>query len=446
MIPGSNRRPSERAVPIALQVQRLMTAFVQFLDALKTVFMEHPLFLIGLLLIIGYFLGKLFGRLGLPDIAGFIFAGLMVNAFTTGLVSQDLNASLHVVTEVAIGLLAISVGAEFSIRKMRRIGRHIFVVTLTGLAVTFGVVFLACIGLNRLVPSLPIGYPYAILLAVIACATAPAVIVAEVHHLRAHGTFVDYLFGVVALGDAICVVMFGLAFTVVTNILDVESAFAFSLEASLRDIGLSLAAGAIGGVILHVLAHRIRNPNEHLIVTLGIVFMTTGFAIVLHLSPLLLNMMLGAVLVNMSARNHRLFRQLDPLTPPIYALFFVIAGIELNPGIFMQRVVVLAGAFYLFSRAFGRYLGTYAGSFLCQLDRPIRRNLGLCMFAQGGIALGFVLLIQTSPMALPDPFQDAGFNVFTVLSNIVLASIFVNELISPFFLKAAILRGNEMET
>lgn len=412
---------------------------------LKTLFLEHPLFLVGILLIFGYFLGKFFGRLRMPEIAGFIFAGLMVSSFTTGLVSHDLNASLHIVTETAIGLLALSVGAEFSRRKMKRIGRNVLRITLIGLAVTFATVLLGCLALSRLLPGLPIGYPYAILLAVMACATAPAAIIAEVHHMRAHGRFVDYLFGVVALGDALAVVVFGLAFTLVTNILNVDAVNVYTLATSLREIGLSVLAGAAGGVLLHLLSRRVHNPGEHLILTVGVVFLMTGFAIVLHLSPLLANMVMGAVLINLSSGNHRLFRQIEPLTPPIYALFFVIAGIEMNPAIFLQRTVLIAGLYYIVVRAVGKYLGTYAGAWACGLARPIRRNLGLCMFSQGGIALGFVLLIQTSPLATGLSEGDPLFGVFPELINIVMASIFVNEMASPFLLRYAMIRGNEME-
>jgi len=413
---------------------------------LKTLFLEHPLFLVGILLIIGYFLGKLFRRLTLPEISGFIFAGLIVNSFTTGLVTHELTASLNIVTETAIGLLALSVGTEFSARKMRRIGRNIVWITCIGLLVTFLVVLLSCLALSRFLPELPIGYPYAILLAVMACATAPAVIIAEIHHLRAHGRFVDYLFGVVALGDAVAVVVFGLAFTIVTNILNVEVPASYTVISSLREIALSVVAGAIGGLVLHRLSRHIQNPGEHLVATIGVLFIMTGFAIVLHLSPLLANMVMGAVLINLSSGNHRLFRQIEPLTPPIYALFFVIAGIEMNPGIFLQRTVLIAGLFYIVVRAAGKYAGTYAGTLACGLAPPIRRNLGLCMFSQGGVALGFVLLIQSSPLASGLIEGDPLYGVFPEMVNIVLASIFVNELASPFLLRHAILRGNEMET
>ncbi len=422
-----------------------MASLTEFLTELRTLYVEHPLFLVGILLIAGYFFGKLFGKMHLPEISGFIFSGLLVNLFSGGHIHKQLNDSLHIVTEAAIGLLALSVGAEFSARKMKRIGRNIFVISLVGLVVTFLTIYLSCIGLARIFPNLPIGYPYAILLAVIGCATAPAIIVAEVHHLRAHGRFIDYLFGTVALSDAFCVVIFGLAFPFVMNVLHSESASLYSLKASLREIGLSVLAGAVAGAVLHVLTRKIRNPGECLIVTIGTVFIMTGVAILLHLSPLLANMVLGAVLINLSSGNFRLFKQLEPLTPPIYALFFVIAGIEINPSVFLHKTVLFASLFYIAIRAASRYAGSYSGCYVCGLPPPIRRNLGWCMLSQGGIALGFVLLIQTSPLVTGMPVSDPLFGIFPQLVNIILASIFINEIVSPVFLKSAIIHGNEME-
>lgn len=422
-----------------------MAPLTEFLTELRTLYVEHPLFLVGLLLISGYFLGKLFGKIKLPEISGFILAGLFVNLLSGGHIHHQLHTSLHVVTEAAIGLLAMSVGAEFSARKMRRIGRNIFAISLTGLFVTFFTIYLACIGLARFFPNLPIGYPYAILLAVIGCATAPAIIVAEVHHLRAHGRFIDYLFGTVALSDAFCVVIFGLAFPVVMNVLHSESASLYTLTTSLREIMLSMLIGAVAGVSLHLLTRKIRNSGESLIVTIGVVFIMTGLAILLHLSPLLANMLMGAVLINLSSGNHRLFKQIEPLTPPIYALFFVIAGIEINPAVFLNKTVLFASLFYVIIRAVGRHAGCYFGCLACGLPPPTRRNLGLCTLSQGGIALGFVLLIRTSPLVTGMPESDPLFGIFPQLVNIILASIFINEIASPFFLKSAIVRGNEME-
>jgi len=411
----------------------------------RDLFTEHPLFLIGLLLLLGYLIGKLAARFKLPEISGFIFAGLLVNSFTTGIVSQRMNASLHTVTEVAIGFLALTIGSEFSVRKMRRIGRDVATITAVHLLGTFGVVLLGCMVLRLVFDSAAFGYPYSILLAVIACATSPAIIVAEVHHMRAHGKFIDYLFGVVALGDAVTVVIFGLAFTLVINILGASGSYSL-LHRSLFEILFSLGFGALCALPLHLMARRIRNHNELMIVSIGFVFVTTGVSLVLHFSPLLVNMAIGAVLVNLSGTNNlRVFRAIEPFTPPIYALFFVIAGLEINPAVFVSGTALAVSCSYMLLRGVGKCWSASLGCRLRGIDEVVGRNLGFCMLSKGGVALGFVLLIQTSP-ALESLRGDSGVSlVLTSLVNIVLISIFVNELVSPFFLRRAVLKGNRME-
>ncbi|MCF7837674.1 MAG: cation:proton antiporter [Candidatus Marinimicrobia bacterium] len=415
------------------------------MTAFKELLVRHPLFLIGFLLIVGYHLGKLVARAGLPEITGLLLAGLLAGAFATEALHARINESVHIITEIAIGFLALSVGSEFSARKLKRIGRDVFVITGVQLALNGLLVYGAFVLISRVWPVLEVGFPYAILLAVMSCATAPAIILAEVHHLRARGRFIDYLFGLVALGDAVTVVVYGLAFTVVTNVLGLAAEPYAVLMQSLREVFLSLLCGGLGGGLLHLLTRRVKGHNELLIVTVGLVFVMTGLSIVLHLSPLLANMTMGAVLVNISHQNQRLFRPLEPLMPPIYALFFVIAGIELRPEVFLQRNVLLLGLFYVLVRGLGKIAGVRLGCAWRGLPPPLSRNLGWCMLSQGGIALGFVLLIQTSPALAGANLQEGVGRVFHMIVNIILLSVFLNELLSPFFIRRAILKGNDME-
>jgi Kef-type K+ transport system membrane component KefB len=421
-----------------------MNGIWQTLVEFRDLFTERPIFLVGLLLLVGYGIGKLAVRARFPEITGFILAGLFVSSFTTGIVSEEMNESLHVVTEVAIGFLALTIGGEFSARKLRRIGRDIVLITVVHLIGTFAVVFGACLAMDWLFPELHVGHPYVILLAVIACATSPTIIVAEVHHMRAHGRFIDYLFGVVALGDAIAVVVFGIAFTLVTNILGAAESNPLILRSFLEIIG-SVAIGALGAVPLAIVARKVHNPNELMIITTGIIFSLTGVSLALHLSPLLVNMAMGAVLINISPRNDRVFGSIEPFTPPIYALFFVIAGLEIDPSVFLNRITLLVGTFYIVVRGVGKIWSTSLGCRLCRLPPAIGRHIGMCMLSKGGIALGFVLLIQTSPAVETLRSNPQIYSILAHLVNVILFSIFVNELISPFFLRYAVVRGNEME-
>lgn len=408
-------------------------------------FSDHPLYLVGLLLLFGYMVGKLAIRVRLPEITGFIVAGLLVNPYTTQIVSPEMNSQLYFLKETAIGFLALTIGAEFSRNKMKRIGGDVAVITVVSLLGTFFVVMIGCWILDTFYPRVNFGHPYAILLAVIACATSPAVIVAEVHHLRARGRFIDYLFGVVALADAITVIAFGIAFTVVMNMLGDIGSYSIVSD-SVREILLAIAIGGGSALPLGWLMPRISGRNELMIITIGYVLIITGVSLAMHLSPLLTNMALGATLVQFSGSRQRVFHSLEAFTPPIYALFFVLAGLQIDPRVFTSLRALGLGLGYILIRGAAKYGSTWLGCWLRQTPKAMRNHLGTCMFSKGGIALGFVLLIRTSPAMDALSGNPDVISNLRLMVNVVLMSIFLNELLSPIFLRYAVSRGCEMDS
>jgi Kef-type K+ transport system membrane component KefB len=397
------------------------------------------MFAAGLLLMVGYLIGKLAALVRLPEITGYIVAGLILGEGVSGIFPGHMHESFQIVTEVALGLIALTIGAEFSAAKLKRIGKEAVIITLAQIVATF-------IGVAGGLMLLDLDLPFALLLGAIATATAPAATVAVVQSLRARGPFIDYLYGVVALDDAGCVILFGVVFAFVSPMLHTGGEAVHSggqIFHALLEVGLSLVIGVVSGVLLHRLTRGKEGQNEITILAVSMLFLTTALAIVLHLSPLLTNMATGCALVNLSARNHRIFRILEPLTPPVYALFFVIAGTELHLGVFADPRVLGLGAVYILFRSLGKYGGVWAGCAAMKLPIPIRDNLGWCMLPQAGVAIGLVLLIQASPVVTGLPLEQA--ELVTDMVNIVLLSVFLNELIGPPLSKYAIIRGNGME-
>mgnify|MGYP006274103311 CR=1 FL=1 len=411
----------------------MLEAILELRDLLN----HHPLFALGILLVIGYGLGKLANTVKLPEITGFIIAGILMGDSVTGIIPRHMGEGLKLVTEIALGLIAVTIGGEFYAVKLRRLGKGIVIITLVQIFATFLVVTVALA-----VFRMPL--PFALLMGAIASATAPAATVAIVQSLRAQGLFVDYLYGVVALDDAGAVVLFGVTFAVASGMLGTEAVNAGALILhAFGEVGLSLVVGVVVGVLVHLTTRRRRNLREVMILTLGFLFLSTAVAIVAHLSPLLANMAVGAVLINLSPDNHRIFRGLEPFTPPIYALFFVIAGTELRPATIVQSGALVLGLVYIISRAIGKYGGVFLGAQISKVAPRIRNNLGVCMLPQAGVAIGLVLLIQASPVTAGLPPEAA--RIVETMINIVLFSVFVNELIGPPLSKQAIIRGNEME-
>ncbi len=416
---------------------------MESVQVVNNYFFEHPLFLTGLLLLLGYLAGKLAMRVRLPEISGFVLVGVLFG-HTGNWVTYEMEHLLHVLTEVAIGFLALTIGGELAANRIKRIGRDVLVITLVGILSTFLLVLAGCSLLGYFVPALHLQYPYAILLAAVACATSPAIIVAEIHHMRSHGRFVEYLFGLVALGDAITVILFGVAFSVVMNLLGTDAGGAV-LGQSLREILLAVIIGGLCAVPLSILIARVRSGNELMILTVAFVFLVTGLAISLEISPLLINMVLGAVLVNLKRSNNRILRAVEPFTPPIYALFFVIAGLEIDLRVLTSAAGLIGGSSYILMRGVARSLGCALGTRMRGLGWQLGGYLGMCTFSKGGVALGFVLLIRASPLLDALRAESAVYEPLTNVVTIVLYSIFLNELLSPLFLRHGVQRGMELE-
>jgi len=414
----------------------MLASFFSDTAELKALLGEHPMFAAGLLLMAGYFIGKLAAKLRLPEVTGYIIAGLLVSESVTGIFPARMNQSFVIITETALGLIAMAIGVEFSASKMRRIGRATVVINLTQVAVTLTAVTLAMLLMGM-------ELPFALLMGAVSTATAPAASLAVAQAMRARGKFIDYIHSVIALGDAGTLLIFGLILSFIGKLLGAGGGGTSDILHALREVGISLLLGLVGGLVLHRVTRDKKGQNELLILTLGVIFLATATAIIFHLSPLLSNMTMGCVLVNLSARNHRLFRVLEPLTPPLYALFFVIAGTELNLEVFTRKELVLMGGVYIVVRGLGKYFGAWAGCAAGGIGEPIRANLGWCMLPQAGVALGLVLLIQTSPVM--QRLSAPQVAVLNDMVNIVLMSVFVNELIGPPLLKMAILKGNQTD-
>jgi Kef-type K+ transport system membrane component KefB len=193
----------------------------------------------GLLLIVGYLLGYLMMKIKMPEITGFIIAGLLIGPFFGGMVSHHQTEELQIITEVALGIIALTIGGEFSIRKLKRTGKAVLIITLAQIVLTFCLTSLGLILFQM-------DWPYALILGAIATATAPAATVAIVQKLRAKGLFVDYLFGVVALDDAGAVIVFGGVSALVTGIIGGAGGDHGSMTVffhALEEIGFSLLSG-----------------------------------------------------------------------------------------------------------------------------------------------------------------------------------------------------------
>ena len=399
----------------------------------------HPLLSLAVLILAGYLFGRLCQVLRLPSITGYIVAGLLLSHSVSGIIERHTVESLTPFTEVALSFIALTIGGEFQLTKLRRTGSKILVITL------FEAVLAAVAVALVLLLLLP--FSYALLLGAIAAATAPAATVVIVRELRARGEFIDYLYGVVAFDDAVSVLLFSIGFAVVSPLLagaaGAGASVLVALGGGLAEIGLSAVAGALAAVVIHWAAGGRKRDSEVLLITLGVLFLTTALVTLLELSALIANMCAGFMLVNMAVRNRRIFAALEPLTPPIFALFFILAGAELDISVVSKGLVVLLGLLYLTARFGGKVAGVTLGSMLVGAPAKVRRYLSFCLFPQAGVAIGLALVVQSSTLFGSAP--EAVREMLRLLTNVVLFSVFVNELIGPLISRFGILRGAERE-
>ena len=406
---------------------------IKILEIIKFYFSHHIIFSAGLLLVFGYVFGQLSEKIKLPAITGYIFAGILVGGSGLKLIHHENLEILNILSEVTLSFIAVIIGGEFSFYKLRAYGKKIIILTfaqmfLTFFLVSFGLIF---IGLSSYV---------AFLLGAIAAATAPAATVVIVEKLKAKGEFVDYLYGIVALDDAGTVILFSVAFALSTSLISgSNTSFLNSTFHAFLDILFSIIIGVFGGIAIHLSTAKKRNMNEIKIITLGILFITTSISISLELSPLIANMTVGMLLVNLSKKNVRILFALQPLTAPLYAIFFAIAGTELSLEIFKDKSVILAGFLFIILRALGKYFGIYLSSIPLKIPPKVQKYLGLGLLPQAGVAIGLVLFVQASPII--KNASEAIQKEITVMINIVLMSVFFNELVGPILAKIAILKN-----
>jgi len=400
-----------------------------------SVLQSNPLFAVALLLLVGLLLGLLAQKIGLPEITGYIVAGLLVGPSVFNWITEPMADDLQLLTELALAVIAFTIGGALRGKTLRRLGKAI-----TGITGTSVLTLMA--GITLVLGLAGMAVPVALILGIVACATSPGTTVAVVQALDAHGPFVDHLFGVVAIQNAAAITLFGVAASFAPALLDpatVAVDHTAVLLSSLGEIAIAVLFGACAGYVLRLGIGKHRREKSlrlSLVITLLI---TTGGALAFGLSPLLVNTVAGAVVVNAIPGAQKVFNSLRALTPPLYAVFFVLAGAKFDATTVFANGLFGLGTLYLVVRFVCLNVGPRTGAALVGAPPPVRRYLGPCLLPQAGVALGLTLLLQAGPAfaALPPPARSA---VDTAV-GIVLLAVFIQEILGPPVTQFAVRRG-----
>ncbi|NMA85374.1 MAG: cation:proton antiporter [Epulopiscium sp.] len=381
---------------------------------------------LSILLVVGILGGRVARRFQLPNVTGYLVAGLFVGPSFFKLISEQDMQTFSVINQVALATIAFSIGSEFILKDMLKIGKSILVITL---AQVFGAVFLVFAVCYWI-----FGQPlvFSIVIASMSAATAPAATIMVIRQYKTHGPLTKTILPVVALDDALGIMLFGIAMSIAKiSMGETDYSFLQMVGQPVIEIVGSLLLGFVIGIILTFVANKAKSQEELLTIVLAAIAASTGLANTLKLSPLLTCMMLGGTLVNLMKHSNRIFTLMNEYTPPIYLLFFTLAGAGLDLSILAK--VGLLGIGYIFARAGGKIMGAAIGARAVKAEETVAKYLGLALLPQGGVSIGLSIIVRQQ---LPQ--------YSTAITTVILFSVFVYEISGPIFAKIALQKAGEI--
>lgn len=376
--------------------------------------------------------GLLFGRLGkfikLPNVTGYLVAGLLIGLLINILPQKEqlLAAvdSFSVVSEMALGFIAFSIGTEFKFKYFKQVGAAPIIIANTE---AFGAVILvtAVLLIFGFDPKL------SILLGAIAAATAPAETILVIQQYKSKGPLTSMLLKVVALDDAVALIAFGFAAAVVKAMGGTGTVTVMSFVSPFFDILISFTIGIAAGILMALFFRWFKKPNNRLCVIIGFIFFTLWAADAVDASPLLACMALGVMITNLISDIDEIAKVIESFTPPIYMIFFVVSGAGFDVGALAKIGII--GLIYIVIRVAGKWIGAWFGGKITKSGETINKYLGPTLIPQAGVAIGLVLAART---LLP---EYAG-----QLQTIILGSTLIYSVIGPSASKAALVKAGDI--
>lgn len=409
--------------------------------------MEIYLICLAAALVGGLMLSRVTKLLHLPAVTAYLVAGLILGPFCLGAVGipglgfQSLAQveSLNIITQTALGFIAFTIGNEFRLSQLKAMGSSAIIIGILQAVITTVVVDIVLIGLHLMFPAV-ISIPCAITLGAIASATAPAATLMVVRQYKADGPLTRLLMLVVAIDDAVGLLLFSVSFGVATALSQGQVSVLAVVIEPILEIVLSLALGSFMGWLLNWVEQFFHSRSKRMTISVAFVLLTVGLSMLeFHIGPvhccfslLLVCMMTGTVFCNICDTSEELMDRVDGWTMPLNILFFVISGAELNLEILSHPVTILVGVIYIIARSAGKYYGAKFSCTLTKLSKPITDNLGITLLPQAGVALGMAL----TAASLPDG---------ALARNVVLFAVLIYELVGPALTKRSLLAVGEIK-
>ena len=354
----------------------------------------NMLLLLGIAIFLGAIGGRVFQRLKIPQVVGYIVIGLIVGQTGFGLIPRTVVDEMRPISMFALGLIGLSIGGELKLSELRRRGRQFLSILLSeGIGAFIVVGGATGILIWLITGDTKIAIAQGLLLGAISSATAPAATVSVLWEYKTRGPLTNTLLAIVALDDGLCLLLFGFASSIAGILLSGGSlTIGAILGTPAYEIIASILLGAGSALLLTLLLRWSSDPDKQLVFTLGTVMLNMGLSAALEMDAILAAMALGATLVNVAPRLSRdAFQLIKKFAPPIYVLFFVLVGAELQLFGTSAVIWIIAGT-YVVGRTVGKIIGAYYGAGISGAPETVKRYLGLGLFAQGGVAVGLSIV------------------------------------------------------
>ena len=409
--------------------------------------METYLICLAAALIGGLLLSRLTKLLNLPAVTAYLVAGLLLGPFLLGRLnipglgfnSLEQVEGMSIITQTALGFIAFTIGNEFRLSQLKATGAKAITIGILQAVITTVVVDIVLIVLHLCFPTV-ISIPCAITLGAIASATAPAATLMVIKQYKADGPLTRLLMLVVAIDDAVGLLLFSVSFGIATALSAGQVSITAVVVEPIVEIILSLGVGSIMGWLLNFVEQFFHSRSKRMTISVAFVLLTVGISMLefeiggIHcgFSLLLVCMMTGTIFCNICPTSEELMNRVDRWVAPLNILFFVISGAELDLNVLASPVTILVGVIYILARSAGKYFGSAASCALTKQPKPITDNLGITLLPQAGVALGMALTASS--------LSDGALT-----RNVVLFAVLVYELVGPWLTKRSLTAVGEIQ-
>ncbi len=406
------------------------------------------LLVLSLALFVGLMLSRAAKFLKLPAVTAYLVAGILVGPYCLGafgveglgFTSMESVESFSILTDVALGFIAFSIGNEFRLSQLKKTGKQATIIGIFQAIITTVLVDIILIALHFIMPD-KLSLSAAIVLGAVASATAPAATLMVVKQYKSKGPLTDILLPVVALDDAVGLVLFAISFGVAKAINSGSIDMISILVEPLLEVVLSLALGIAMGFLFTFFERFFHSRSKRLSMSVTFVFLTVAIsmlefnlgAVHIAFSPLLVCMMLGTIFCNICDFSEELMDRVDRWTAPLFVLFFVLSGAELELSVFTDIAVVVIGIVYILSRSAGKYIGAFSSAKVTNCDNNIVKYLGITLLPQAGVALG--MAIKAAKLG-----SDGA-----IVAQIILFAVLIYEIVGPTLTKISLTKAGDIQ-